>query len=128
MDKLKKAEAAFKAAELARDRALAMYENILFLLDDPPRTCDACGAKMDDGYCVEGGMEYYCTDACLHKHYTPAEWAELCSDGEGESYWTEWETADYEELNDAEAALETAEQALTAARLALGRARLTGEG
>ena len=128
MDKLKKAEAAFKAAELARDRALAMYENILYLLDDPPRTCDECGATMSEGYCVAGGMDYYCSDACLHKHMTPAEWAGLYADGNSDSYWTEWETADYEELDDAEAALETAEQALTAARLALGRARLTGEG
>jgi multidrug efflux pump subunit AcrA (membrane-fusion protein) len=69
----------------------------------------------------------------LHKHFTPEEWEEMCSDDDdalepSDSYWTEWETADYEELDDAEAALEKAEQALTAARLELGRARLSEGG
>lgn len=128
MDKLNKAEAAFKAAQRGRDDAMHRYETILDLLDEPQRTCDHCGAKMDEGYCVGSGCEYYCSDACLHKHYTPKEWEAIYRDGDGDSYWTEWETADYEELDDAEAALEKAEQALTAARLELGRSRLAGEG
>ena len=54
------------------------------------RTCNACGKEMDEGYCIEGGMEYYCSDACLHTEVTPEEWAELYDDGEGDSYWTDW--------------------------------------
>lgn len=124
MDKLNKAEAAFKATQRERDDALHRYETILDLLDEPQRTCDHCGATMAEGYCIDSGCEYYCSDACLHKHYTPDEWQKIYRDGDGDSYWTEWETADYEELDDAEAALEKAEQALTAARLELGRVRL----
>lgn len=54
------------------------------------RECSACGAGMNEGYCIEGGMEYYCSDACLHTEITPAEWDELHNDGDSESYWTDW--------------------------------------
>lgn len=54
------------------------------------RTCSECGKGMNEGYCIEGGIEYYCSDACLHKHMTHAEYLELYADGEGDSYWTDW--------------------------------------
>lgn len=54
------------------------------------RKCNACGAGMNEGYCIEGGIEYYCSDACLYTEMTPAEWLELYNDGEGDSYWTDW--------------------------------------
>jgi len=53
--------------------------------------CTACGAGMNEGYVINGGEEYYCSDECLHKHITPAEFDELYDDGDGDSYWTEWE-------------------------------------
>ena len=56
---------------------------------DPHRTCEHCGKWMDEGYCIDGGREYFCSDACLHTKYTPEEWAEMYSD-DGDSYWTEW--------------------------------------
>jgi hypothetical protein len=46
---------------------------------------------MREGYCIDNGREYYCTEECLHKHYTPEEWEELYDDSEGDSYWTTWE-------------------------------------
>lgn len=55
------------------------------------RKCDECGADMREGYCIDNGREYYCTEECLHKHYTPEEWEELYDDSEGDSYWTAWE-------------------------------------
>ena len=55
------------------------------------RKCDNCGDKMREGYVIDGGFRYYCGDACLHVHYTPAQYAEMYADGEGDSYWTEWE-------------------------------------
>ena len=58
------------------------------------RECTACGKGMNEGYCVENGMEYYCSDECLHTEITPAEWDELYADGEGDSYWTEWDDPD----------------------------------
>jgi len=36
-------------------------------------------------------MEYYCCDECLHKHYSTEEYKEMYDDGNGESYWTEWD-------------------------------------
>ncbi len=54
------------------------------------RTCDECGAGMNEGYCIDSGCEYYCSDACLHKHYSPKEWEEAYADGDGDSYWTTW--------------------------------------
>jgi hypothetical protein len=56
--------------------------------------CDECGAGMNEGFVIEGGIEYYCADECLHKHVTPEEFLELHDDGDGDSYWTEWEGAD----------------------------------
>lgn len=56
-----------------------------------PRTCSHCGAGMFDGYVINGGDAYYCSDECLHIYVTPEEYEELYDDGEGDSYWTEWE-------------------------------------
>lgn len=38
------------------------------------RVCDECGKIMVEGYCIDGGMEYYCSDECLHKNYTKEQW------------------------------------------------------
>ena len=55
------------------------------------RNCTACSAGMNEGYHIGGnGIEYYCSDACLHTEITPEEWLELYNDGEGDSYWTDW--------------------------------------
>jgi hypothetical protein len=54
------------------------------------RKCTQCGGLMNEGYCINGGEQYFCSDECLHKNYTPEEWQEMYSD-EGDSYWTEWE-------------------------------------
>ena len=60
------------------------------------RQCDECGAKMRQGLVIDSGTAYYCGEACLHKHYTPAQWADMYADGEGDSYWTEWEEGEEE--------------------------------
>lgn len=59
---------------------------------------------MNDGYVVNGGEEYYCSQNCLNQVYTDAEWHDMVhsgdTDDEGElipdtdSYWTEWEDED----------------------------------
>lgn len=46
---------------------------------------------MNEGYLIEAGITYYCSDPCLHKHMTPAEYNERYADGDGDCYWTEWE-------------------------------------
>ncbi len=67
-------------------------ENILSTLElTYKRICYECGKPMDEGYCIDSGREYFCSDECLHKRYTPEEWAEMCGQGKTESYWTKWE-------------------------------------
>ncbi|MCM3227496.1 hypothetical protein [Terribacillus saccharophilus] len=58
--------------------------------DDSYRICSECDEVMSQGYCIDGGTDYYCTDYCLHKNHTPEEYKEMHCDGEGDSYWTEW--------------------------------------
>ena len=64
--------------------------------EENKRTCSECNKEMYSGYVIENGMEYYCSDECLHKNYTEEEFEELYDNGNGDSYWTEWECADYE--------------------------------
>jgi hypothetical protein len=61
------------------------------------RTCSECGKGMNEGYCIDSGCEYYCSDACLHKHHTPEEWESMYADGDGDSYYTEWGNEDPDE-------------------------------
>lgn len=61
------------------------------VMDREVRTCDECGSEMVEGYCISGGEEYYCSDECLHKNYTQEEYLDLYDDGNGDSYYTEWE-------------------------------------
>jgi hypothetical protein len=56
------------------------------------RICNHCGKELKlNGYVVDNGLEYYCCDQCLNAHYTPEEWAKMYDNGDGDSYWTEWE-------------------------------------
>jgi len=55
------------------------------------RICCECGNKMYEGYCIENGFAYYCNDGCLEKNMTREEYENLYDDGNGDSYWTQWE-------------------------------------
>jgi hypothetical protein len=46
---------------------------------------------MMEGFVIDGGAEYYCAEPCLYAVMTEAEFLALYDDGNGESYWTEWE-------------------------------------
>lgn len=70
--------------------AIESIELLCSDLNDDTRRCDACNVEMDEGYCIDQGSEYYCSDECLHTKYTPKEWEEMYTDG-GDSYWTQWE-------------------------------------
>lgn len=59
-------------------------------LDSDIRKCSHCGQPMVQGYCIGYGDEYYCSEECLHKHYTKQEYNALYEKGYG--YWTQWET------------------------------------
>lgn len=54
------------------------------------RICTECGSIMTEGFCIENGMEYYCSEECLHKNISEEEYLELYDDGNGDTYWTQW--------------------------------------
>lgn len=56
------------------------------------RKCSECNNVFNEGYCLGDGEEYYCSENCLHKHYTKKEFKVLYDEGQG--YWTAWEDKD----------------------------------
>ena len=56
---------------------------------------------MTEGFVIEAGREYYCSDECLHQHYSDAEFEAMYADG-GDTYWTQWDASDFLVLPDAE--------------------------
>ena len=54
------------------------------------RACSECGKPMTEGFCIEDGAEYYCSEDCLHKNLSDEEYENLYDDGRGNSYWTSW--------------------------------------
>ena len=54
-----------------------------------PRVCSTCEEGMIDGYVVEGGFAYYCSEKCLYVDgYTPEQYEKDYNSGF--IYWTEW--------------------------------------
>ena len=64
-----------------------LYEE---LYNEHIRKCSKCGNIMEQGYCIENGIDYYCSEECLHKEITEEEWQRLYDNGNGDSYWTTW--------------------------------------
>lgn len=62
------------------------------------RICSACGNRLEySGYVIEDGKEYYCSEKCLHSKISEDEWIKLYDDGNGTSYWTEWNDCDFDD-------------------------------
>lgn len=57
----------------------------------PQRVCENCNKQITEGYCIDGGVEYFCSKQCLNTHYTDEEWAEMYDNGNSESYYTTWD-------------------------------------
>lgn len=51
------------------------------------KVCDQCGAFMTQGYIIEDWL-YFCSEKCLHHHYSPAEYDALYD--ADLAYWTDW--------------------------------------
>ena len=64
------------------------------------RICNNCKKRMQEGFVINSGCEYYCSDDCLHTKYTQEEYMELYDEGEGDSYWTDWHGEDEEDDED----------------------------
>ncbi|MGL5352965.1 MAG: hypothetical protein ACRDA5_06535 [Clostridium sp.] len=54
------------------------------------RVCTSCVSLMVEGYVIDGGVDYYCSDKCLEFDMTLEEFNEAYGDGETETYFTEW--------------------------------------
>lgn len=52
------------------------------------RRCGECGKLMLEGYCIDSGYAYYCSDECLHKNTSEKEYLEMYE--EDLAFWTEW--------------------------------------
>ena len=84
--------------EHINDETITLKHNPMgswYILEEPEeenvRICSECKKIMHDGYVIDNGLEYYCSDECLHKNITEEEYQELYDDGNGDSYWTMWE-------------------------------------
>lgn len=44
---------------------------------------------MREGYCVDSGVAYYCSNDCLHSDFSDEEWIEEYENND-QSYYTEW--------------------------------------
>lgn len=54
------------------------------------RICTTCGCLLDAGYVVNDGEEHYCSDECLHKHYSPKDFKKLQKINGNANYYTEF--------------------------------------
>lgn len=54
------------------------------------RICSKCSCKMESGFCIKGGIKYYCSVECLQTGMTVYEFIELLDDSECETNWMEW--------------------------------------
>lgn len=67
-----------------------LTEKIVFLEEKyAPRKCSACGKGMYNGFLIGDGLEYYCSEKCLHTKYTEEEYLQMYEDEE--AFYTEWE-------------------------------------
>lgn len=55
------------------------------------RICDECGKGMNDGFVIDGGEQYFCSNECLHHNYTEEEFTEMATE-DSDTYWTQWDT------------------------------------
>ncbi len=81
--------------ELSEKTLEAIRELVVERMEE--RRCGECGKPVFEGFIVGGGEEYYCSEECLHRHYSPEEWKEMSRgpEGNGEEgndscFWTEW--------------------------------------
>ena len=77
-------------AESSSENVIAeSFTDFWWNTDRTCRRCSVCGKLMREGYCVDMGAAYYCSDECLHTEYSDEEWAEECENND-QSYYTEW--------------------------------------
>ena len=58
------------------------------------RICSVCNKVMIQGYCVEDGYEYACSDECIKSLIAPDKLETIQSKGEIDIYYTDWTEVD----------------------------------
>lgn len=97
-----------KVRQIRKQQYLETIDHLKEFLDGTTKICSECGELIHEGYVVNGGMEYFCSDKCLHKCYSIKDWNQMrCADGcaeecnnpdynwdndlgNEENYWTQW--------------------------------------
>lgn len=74
----------------SRDKLEEIY-NTLEEAEIEIRQCSDCNKLMVEGYVIENGESYYCSDKCLENNMSRAEFEELYDVGDGDSYYTQWD-------------------------------------
>jgi hypothetical protein len=66
-------------------------------MEEDFRVCSCCKEEMVEGYVVENGEAYYCSDECLGEVYSPEEIEEMFTQINeydewlySPNYWTTW--------------------------------------
>lgn len=54
------------------------------------RRCDVCGELMNDGFCLDMGREFYCSEACLRTQFPDDEEWKHEYEYNLEDYFTTW--------------------------------------
>lgn len=55
------------------------------------RNCSKCGKSMQEGFYFESDGTQYCSETCLTKVISWADYLEVYDEGNGDAYWTIWE-------------------------------------
>lgn len=72
-------------------------EEIVLVLEEfgyESRVCSICNKIILEGYCIEDGYQYACSDECLSKIMPIEQFNNLYNDGNGDSYYTEFTEID----------------------------------
>ena len=80
-----------QAMKTAREKGVipkSLCDHIVKISEEEYRVCTACGELMQEGYCIDDGAEYFCSDDCLNSYYSEEEYLELCE--QDSAYWTTW--------------------------------------
>jgi hypothetical protein len=87
-------EIAYEEAETAKNGlADDVCGHILEVNEIVNRKCKICGeVNFQQGYVIEDGLYYYCSDECLHHDFTNEEFEKAYE--EDWAYYTEWEDAE----------------------------------
>lgn len=75
---------------LTASEALNLAQSLVVEFEDCFKVCDECKQIMFSGFVINGGDEIYCSEQCLHKHYSEEEYLKMCEENE-DTYWTQWD-------------------------------------